>query len=163
MELGFWQVWEGGWVSAILRGAAITIALGLASMTFGVVIGVACGLIKWARLFPLTIAVDFYTSIVRGVPELLIIYLLFFSSVEFVAKVAQKTKALRQGPPDGAGSIDVGAVTFPPQIEIVEQHVQQARDAGARVLVGGHRREGAGRFFEPTVIADADHSMTALR
>ena len=40
MELGFWQVWEGGWVSAILRGAAITIALGLASMTFGVTITV---------------------------------------------------------------------------------------------------------------------------
>jgi acyl-CoA reductase-like NAD-dependent aldehyde dehydrogenase len=82
---------------------------------------------------------------------------------EFVAKVTEKTKALRQGPPDGAGSIDVGAMTFPPQIEIVEQHVQQARDAGARVVVGGHRREGAGRFFEPTVIVDADHSMTAMR
>ncbi len=63
---------------------------------------------------------------------------------DFVAKVAEKTEALRQGPPDGAGSVDVGAMTFPPQIEIVEQRVQQARDAGARVLVGGHRREGAG-------------------
>jgi acyl-CoA reductase-like NAD-dependent aldehyde dehydrogenase len=81
---------------------------------------------------------------------------------EFVAKVAEKAKALRQGPPDGPGSIDVGAVTFPPQIEIVERHVQQARDAGARVLAGGRRRPGSGRFYEPTVIADADHSMTAM-
>ena len=32
--------------------------------------------------------VDGYTALVRGVPELLIIYLLFFSSVEFVTKVA---------------------------------------------------------------------------
>ena len=88
MELGLWQVWEGGWIAAILRGAAVTVALGVASMAFGVVIGVACGLIKWARLFPLTLAVDFYTSLVRGVPELLIIYLLFFSSVEFMAEVA---------------------------------------------------------------------------
>jgi acyl-CoA reductase-like NAD-dependent aldehyde dehydrogenase len=82
---------------------------------------------------------------------------------EFVAKVANKTKALRQGPPDGAGSIDVGAMTFPPQLDIVEEHVQQARDAGARVLTGGHRGPGPGRFFEPTIIADADHSMTAMR
>lgn len=82
---------------------------------------------------------------------------------EFVAKVAEKTRALRQGPPSGAGSIDVGAMTFPPQVEIVEQHVQQARDAGARVLTGGRRRPGAGRFYEPTIIADADHSMTAMR
>ncbi|SDA94329.1 ABC transporter permease subunit [Sinorhizobium sp. NFACC03] len=88
MELGLWQVWDSGWISAILRGAAITIALGMASMAFGAVIGVGCGLIKWARIFPLTLAVDFYTSVVRGVPELLIIYLLFFSSVEFVARVA---------------------------------------------------------------------------
>ncbi|YCI06649.1 ABC transporter permease subunit (plasmid) [Ensifer sp. D2-11] len=88
MELGLWQVWEGGWIAAILRGAAITIAVGIASMAFGIVIGISCGLIKWARLFPLTLAVDFYTSVVRGIPELLIIYLLFFSSVEFVAQVA---------------------------------------------------------------------------
>ena len=68
MELGIWQVWECGCISAILRGAAITIAVGVASMAVGIVIGIACGLIKWARLFPLTLAVDFYTSIVRGVP-----------------------------------------------------------------------------------------------
>ena len=61
---------------------------------------------------------------------------------EFVAKVTEKTKALRQGPPDGPGSIDVGAVTFPPQLEIVERHVQQARDAGARVVDGRPPRAG---------------------
>jgi acyl-CoA reductase-like NAD-dependent aldehyde dehydrogenase len=81
---------------------------------------------------------------------------------EFVAKVAAKVSALRQGPPAGPGSIDVGAMTFPPQIETVSRHVQQARDAGARVLAGGKPREGAGRFYEPTVLADVDHSMTAM-
>src|SRR3954447_3790662 len=69
---------------------------------------------------------------------------------EFVNKVSQKAKALRQGPPHGAGSIDVGAITFPPQLDIVEQHVEQARDAGARVMTGGHVRPGEGRFYEPT-------------
>ena len=81
---------------------------------------------------------------------------------EFVAKVAEKTRALRQGPPGGVGSVDVGAVTFASQIETVERHVDQARDAGARVVAGGHRRAGAGRFYEPTIIADADHSMAAM-
>lgn len=88
MEFGLWQVWEGGWVAAILRGAAVTIAVGLVSMLAGLAIGVVCGLIKWRRIFPLSLLVDGYTSLVRGVPELLIIYLLFFSSVEFVTKVA---------------------------------------------------------------------------
>jgi acyl-CoA reductase-like NAD-dependent aldehyde dehydrogenase len=81
---------------------------------------------------------------------------------EFVEKVAAKVAALRQGPPAGPGSIDVGAMTFPPQLETVSRHVQQARDAGARVVAGGKRREGAGRFWEPTVLADVDHSMTAM-
>ncbi len=78
---------------------------------------------------------------------------------EFVAKVAEKVGKLRQGPPTGPGSVDVGAITSPPQIDIIERHVREARDAGARVLTGGHAR---GRFYEPTVLADADHSMAAM-
>src|SRR5262249_17503128 len=59
-------------------------------------------------------------------------------------------------------SVDVGAVTFPPQLDIVARHVQQARDAGARITTGGQQRPGAGRFYEPTVLADVDHSMAAM-
>ena len=81
----------------------------------------------------------------------------------FVSKVEQKVRALRQGPPGEPGTVDVGAVTFPPQIDIVSQHVDQAREAGARVLVGGKAKEGAGRFYEPTVLVDVDHDMTAMR
>ncbi|MGO4563034.1 ABC transporter permease subunit [Rhizobiales bacterium 3FA27D7] len=88
MDFGLWQVWEGGWVGAILRGAAVTIAVAVTAMLGGVVVGIACGLVKWGRIRPLTYLVDGYTALVRGVPELLIIYLLFFSSVEFVTKVA---------------------------------------------------------------------------
>jgi acyl-CoA reductase-like NAD-dependent aldehyde dehydrogenase len=81
---------------------------------------------------------------------------------QFVARVAEKVSALRQGAPGGPGSVDVGAVTFAPQLDIVRRHVEQAREAGARVVTGGHVREGAGRFYEPTVLADVDHSMTAM-
>ena len=88
MDFGLMQVWQNGWIAAILQGAVITIAVGIVSMMAGIMIGVACGVVKWARIFPLTLVIDVYTSIVRGVPELLIIYLLFFSSVEFVTKVA---------------------------------------------------------------------------
>jgi acyl-CoA reductase-like NAD-dependent aldehyde dehydrogenase len=81
---------------------------------------------------------------------------------QFVGAVAERVRALRQGPPGAAGSVDVGAVTFAPQIDIVDRHVEAARAAGARVLTGGHRRPGAGRFYEPTVLADADHTMSAM-
>ncbi len=81
---------------------------------------------------------------------------------EFVSKVTDKVRRLRQGQPGGAGSVDVGAVTFPPQLEIVDDHVRDAVQKGAKVLVGGERREGEGRFFEPTVLVDVDHSMKIM-
>jgi acyl-CoA reductase-like NAD-dependent aldehyde dehydrogenase len=80
----------------------------------------------------------------------------------FVDAVTERVKALRLGPANGPGSVEVGAITFAPQLEVVREHVEQARQAGARITAGGRAREGSGRFFEPTVLADVDHSMTAM-
>jgi acyl-CoA reductase-like NAD-dependent aldehyde dehydrogenase len=80
----------------------------------------------------------------------------------FVAKVTEKARALRQGPPAGYGSVEVGAVTFPPQLDIIEQHVDDAVAKGARAVVGGERGQGPGRFFQPTVLLDVDHTMDAM-
>jgi acyl-CoA reductase-like NAD-dependent aldehyde dehydrogenase len=81
---------------------------------------------------------------------------------EFVQLVTEKVGKLRQGVPTGHGAVDVGAVTFAPQAEIVEAHVKDAVDKGARVAVGGHRRQGEGRFYEPTVLLDVDHTMQCM-
>jgi acyl-CoA reductase-like NAD-dependent aldehyde dehydrogenase len=80
----------------------------------------------------------------------------------FVDKVTRKVAALRQGASSGPGTVDVGAVTFAPQLDIVNRHVAQAREAGARVLTGGSGRDDHGRFFQPTVLVDVDHSMTCM-
>src|SRR5215210_5831475 len=61
---------------------------------------------------------------------------------DFVARVSEKVGALRQGVPSGPGSVDVGAVTIPAQLETISGHVEDAREAGATVLVGGHARTG---------------------
>ena len=45
---------------------------------------------------------------------------------EFVAKVSEKVRALRVGKPEGPGSVDVGAITFPPQLETIKDHVADA-------------------------------------
>jgi acyl-CoA reductase-like NAD-dependent aldehyde dehydrogenase len=81
---------------------------------------------------------------------------------DFVAKVTDKVGALRQGAPTGPGSVDVGAVTFPAQLDIVTRHVEEARAAGARVTAGGHGSSAHGRFYEPTVLVDVDHSMACM-
>ncbi len=81
----------------------------------------------------------------------------------FVEKVTDNVRALRQGVPTDIGTVDVGAVIFPPQLEIVDEHVRDAVDKGAKVLTGGHPGSGPGRFFEPTVLVDVDHSMKIMR
>jgi acyl-CoA reductase-like NAD-dependent aldehyde dehydrogenase len=81
---------------------------------------------------------------------------------EFVEKVSENVRGLRQGPPEGEGTVDVGAVIFPPQAETVDEHVRDALAKGAKVLTGGHIRPGEGRFFEPTVLVDVNHSMKIM-
>ena len=81
---------------------------------------------------------------------------------DFVARVTEKAAALRQGVPGGFGSVEVGSFINPPQADVVEAHVQDAIEKGARVLAGGHRVPVEGAFFEPTVLADVDHSMEVM-
>ncbi|HEY8378213.1 MAG TPA: aldehyde dehydrogenase family protein [Nannocystis sp.] len=82
---------------------------------------------------------------------------------EFVAAITAIVKELRQGPPLGGELVDVGAMTMPAQVDIVERLVNDAVARGARVLVGGKRREGAGHFFAPTVLVDVTHDMKIMR
>jgi acyl-CoA reductase-like NAD-dependent aldehyde dehydrogenase len=80
---------------------------------------------------------------------------------ELVGKVVEKTRRLRQGLP--TAEVDVGAMTWEPQVAIVEERVRQALDAGAKLLAGGRRRTGGGLFFEPTVLGDCRQDMDVLR
>src|SRR4051812_45476480 len=81
---------------------------------------------------------------------------------DFVAQGTPKARARRPGH-GPSGSVDVGSMTFPPQVETVERHVEDARAKGARVVVGGSRgRHESGYWYEPTVLVDVDHTMSAM-
>jgi acyl-CoA reductase-like NAD-dependent aldehyde dehydrogenase len=82
---------------------------------------------------------------------------------DFVRLVTDRVRGLRQGVPGGPGSTDLGAVINPPQSDIVERHVEDAVERGARVVFGGGRRDENGHYFEPTVLVDVDHSMACMR
>jgi acyl-CoA reductase-like NAD-dependent aldehyde dehydrogenase len=81
----------------------------------------------------------------------------------FVAKVTENVRGLRQGPATEPGTVDVGAVIFAPQLDIVSAHVDEAVAQGAKVLTGGHGHSERGRFYEPTVLVDVDHTMRIMR
>jgi acyl-CoA reductase-like NAD-dependent aldehyde dehydrogenase len=69
---------------------------------------------------------------------------------------------LRQGDP-ARDFVDVGAIILPKQIDVARRHVEDALRKGARLVCGGRTRPGPGQFFEPTVLADCDHSMSVMR
>ncbi|HEX2703472.1 MAG TPA: aldehyde dehydrogenase family protein, partial [Solirubrobacteraceae bacterium] len=80
----------------------------------------------------------------------------------FLDKLTQKVAALRTGPPGGPGTVDVGAITTARQLDIIEAHVADALAKGARAVVGGKRGGSPGRFFEPTLLVDVDHTMACM-
>ncbi len=70
---------------------------------------------------------------------------------EFADKLAAKMRELKVGrgtDPD----VDVGPLIDDDQRGKVEELVVDAADKGAKVVVGGSRIDGAGYFFEPTVL-----------
>jgi acyl-CoA reductase-like NAD-dependent aldehyde dehydrogenase len=87
---------------------------------------------------------------------------LVFDSVydEFARRVTEQARALRQGEPLGAGTVDCGAIVSPLQLELIEEQVQDALSRGAKLLAGGARVLGErGQFFAPTVLGDVTDEM----
>lgn len=68
----------GGWEREIARGAAMTIGLALAALPFGLAIGLGVALAKDARASWLRAGGEVYTTIFRGVPELLTLLLIYY-------------------------------------------------------------------------------------
>jgi acyl-CoA reductase-like NAD-dependent aldehyde dehydrogenase len=82
---------------------------------------------------------------------------------EFVSRLTEEVRKLNQGLDGPDFGKDVGAMSFPPQTEIVESHIAEAREHGAKVLTGGQRGDGPGDWYAPTVLTEVDHSMKVMR
>jgi len=82
------EIWailaDQGWGATLLRGAGVTLLIAVASLALGLLIGLGLALVKWARVPVLRPLAAIYTLIIRGVPEILIIYVFFFASDDFM-------------------------------------------------------------------------------
>jgi acyl-CoA reductase-like NAD-dependent aldehyde dehydrogenase len=80
---------------------------------------------------------------------------------EFIGRVVERTGKLRQG---GEGEFDIGAIFWPRQLEIIEEHVADAVARGAKLLAGGRRNPALrGLYYEPTVLTAVTHEMRIMR
>ena len=80
---------------------------------------------------------------------------------EFAEKLASKMGEMKVGrgtEPD----VKVGPLIDDDQRGKVAELVDDARERGAKVLVGGSRLDGAGYFYEPTVLADVPDDARLL-
>jgi succinate-semialdehyde dehydrogenase/glutarate-semialdehyde dehydrogenase len=82
-------------------------------------------------------------------------------AADFAARLAERMGALKIGrgtEPD----VEVGPLIDDTQRGKVADLVDDARSKGAEVLVGGSRIDGAGYFYEPTVLSDVPEGARML-
>jgi 1-pyrroline dehydrogenase len=80
----------------------------------------------------------------------------------FVSKLADQVRSIKWGDPAEADDLDMGSLIAPAQADKVAGMVDRAR-SGAEVVVGGHRPDRPGSYYEPTVIAGPDQKSEIVQ
>ena len=81
---------ETGWGDELLIATLMTLAVSVTAMLIGFVFALIFTPLKLSKNKLLNLIANFYTTVIRGVPELLVIYLFFFggsSAIMFVASI----------------------------------------------------------------------------
>jgi polar amino acid transport system permease protein len=107
--LGFGQ---GGWGLALLQGAFITISIALATLPFGLALGLIVALGKRSENAIARWFATVYTTVFRGVPELLTLYIIYFGVQILLQQLWQKLglPGTFSMPPFVAGMVALGVV-----------------------------------------------------
>lgn len=80
----------------------------------------------------------------------------------FTERVVELAREIKVGDPLEPG-VDMGPMTTLGQLQVVEEHLQDARAKGAGVLCGGDKPDGLpGYFITPAVLNHVDHSMKIM-
>ncbi len=77
-----------GYGPSIMEGALVTIEVGLASLAISMVLGIFGALAKLSASRPLRLVAQIYTTIIRGIPDLVLMLLIFFGGQVFINQMA---------------------------------------------------------------------------
>ena len=78
--MGLLAYGDTGWGDELFFAMLMTIAVAIAAILIGFLLAAIFASFKLSNIRILKLAGSFYTTIFRGVPELLVIYLFFFGS-----------------------------------------------------------------------------------
>lgn len=80
---------DRGWGDEMIFGAMMTLAVAASSYALGIVVGTGAAAMKLSNWISLRLFAETYTTVIRGIPELLIIYLVFFGGGAVLRTVAK--------------------------------------------------------------------------
>ena len=135
---------SSGWVDEMLMGALMTVLVSASSLILGIVIGIIFAACKLSNIFVLKVIANIYTTIIRGIPELLVIYLLFFGgsgAVMYLAKIFGYNGYIELNA-FTIGTIAVGAISGAYSTEVIRGAVNSVQkgqfEAGKTLGLNGY-------------------------
>jgi octopine/nopaline transport system permease protein len=155
---GFFQLvgfGQQGWGPALLLGAVVTVALAVSGFAIGASLG---SLAAWAKIAGgrLSRAADVYTTVLRGIPDLLVIYLFYFGGSRGISAIGHLLGA--EGfigfPGFLAGALAIGMVSGAQQAEVFRGAYSAVSrgEIEAAIAVGMDRWTRFRRIVAPLVI-----------
>jgi acyl-CoA reductase-like NAD-dependent aldehyde dehydrogenase len=82
---------------------------------------------------------------------------------EFEHLLEEKVREVRYAGSHSDEVSEIGALFWDRQLAIIESHVEDARQKGADVAVGGEADKREGLFYKPTLVRNVDHTMDIMR
>ncbi|UNU72571.1 ABC transporter permease subunit [Moraxella nasovis] len=79
-----------GYGPLLLQGTIVTIKLAIVSLLFGLTFGLLGATAKLSNIWLLRKIADVYTTIVRGIPELLMVFFIYFGGSVIIAAIAEQ-------------------------------------------------------------------------
>jgi octopine/nopaline transport system permease protein len=140
---------DQGWGSALLLATLLTVALTLCGLLVGSVFG---ALVATAKLSPrrgVRAVGELYSTVFRGIPELLVIYLFYFGGSTLITGIGQwfGAEGFIATPPFLVGAMAVGMISGAYQAEVyrgaylavVQGELEAARSIGMPTLMLARR------------------------
>ena len=115
-----------GWGTLLLKATGVTILVALTGMSIGVCFGILGASCRLSRNRIARLVGEAYTTVMRGIPELLVIYLLFFggsAAIMFVARAFGYTEHVDVNA-FFAGALAIGVVSGAYSTEVMRAGYQ---------------------------------------
>lgn len=111
---------ENGWGFDMLKAAGVTVAVALCGFFLGCILGCIAAAAKFSRLAVFRYSAECYTTILRGIPDLLVIYLFYFGASSLITSIGALfvSDGFVSAPVFLIGALAIGVVSGAYQTEV---------------------------------------------